>query len=90
MRTLLAQSRHCSLHHPLSGVKQTCPCAEIRFAVAIGGEADMRYCSANLVTQSGHSGRKVLAFKSCRVLAGGHASARCGFPTAKASPPNGA
>jgi hypothetical protein len=24
------------------------------------------------LTQSGHSGRKVLAVKSCRVLAGGH------------------
>jgi hypothetical protein len=41
---------------------------------AFGGKADMAFCGAErpLLTQSGHSGRKVLAVKSCRVLAGGH------------------
>jgi hypothetical protein len=41
---------------------------------AFGGKADMAYCQCKcpLMTQSGHSGRKVLAVKSCRVLAGGH------------------
>ena len=56
-------------------------CGTSVFAVAIGGKADMAFCSRTclLLTQSGHWGRKVLAFKPVHKawsLRGAHAPAR--------------